>query len=124
MQMLKPLHDNVLVEPEESRETTEGGIYLPDTAKERPAKGKVLAVGPGRLSKDGQRVAVAVKVGERVIFSKYGGTEIKSGDKRLIIIREEDLYAVEEAAEKAPPADKKKRAPAGKSKRPAGKSKR
>jgi len=94
--MLKPLHDNVIVEPLEAEEKTSGGILLPDTAKEKPARGKVIAVGPGRLLKDGKRAPMAVKRGERVIFSKYGGTQVKIGQKEYLVIHEDDVYAVEE----------------------------
>lgn len=107
--MLKPLHDYVVVEPVEAEEKTTGGIVLPDTAKEKPARGRVLAVGPGRLLKDGRRAPLAVRKGQRVIFSKYGGTEVRIEDKRFLIISEEDLYAVEEREKEEPRAKKRGR---------------
>jgi len=109
--MLKPLHDNVVVRPREEEEKTAGGIVLPDAAKEKPGRGKVLEVGPGRLLKDGKRAPMAVKKGQQVLFSKYGGTEVKIGEKRFLIISEEDMYAVEEGeteAKKKPAANRRK----------------
>ena len=90
---LQPLADRLVVKPIEREEVTKGGIVLPDTAKEKPQEGKVLAVGPGRLSDDGKRIAMDVKVGDRVIYAKYGGTEIKIGDEELVILRESDILA-------------------------------
>jgi len=90
---LQPLADRLVVKPIEREEVTKGGIVLPDTAKEKPQEGKVLAVGPGRLSDDGKRIAMEVKVGDRVIYAKYGGTEIKIEDEELVILRESDILA-------------------------------
>jgi len=90
---LQPLADRVLVKPIEKEEKTKSGIYLPDTAKEKPQEGEVLAVGPGKLSDDGKRVPLDLKVGDRVIYAKYGGTEIKVDDEDLIILRESDILA-------------------------------
>jgi len=90
---LQPMADRVVVKPIEREEVTKGGIVLPDTAKEKPQEGKVLAVGPGRLSDDGKRIAMDVKVGDRVIYAKYGGTEIKIEDEELVILRESDILA-------------------------------
>jgi len=90
---LKPLADRVVVKPIEREEKTKSGIYLPDTAKEKPQEGRVVAVGPGRLSEDGKRLALDVKVGDIVIYAKYGGTEIKIDDEELIILRESDILA-------------------------------
>ena len=90
---LQPLADRLVVKPIEREEVTKGGIVLPDTAKEKPQEGEVLAVGPGRLSEDGKRVAMDVKVGDRVIYAKYGGTEIKIEDEELVILRESDILA-------------------------------
>jgi len=90
---LKPLADRVVVKPIEREEKTKSGIYLPDTAKEKPQEGKVVAVGPGRLSEDGKRLVPDVKVGDIVIYAKYGGTEIKIDDEELIILRESDILA-------------------------------
>ena len=90
---LEPLADRLVVKPIEREEVTKGGIYLPDTAKEKPQEGEVLAVGPGRVSEDGKRIAMDVKVGDIVVYSKYGGTEIKVDDEELIILRESDILA-------------------------------
>ncbi len=88
---LQPLADRLVVKPIEREEVTKGGIVLPDTAKEKPQEGKVLAVGPGKLSDDGKRIAMDVKVGDTVIYAKYGGTEIKIEDEELVILRESDI---------------------------------
>ena len=90
---LQPLADRLVVRPIEREEMTKTGIYLPDTAKEKPQEGKVIAVGPGRLSEDGKRIAMDVKVGDKVIYAKYGGTEIKIDDEELVILRESDILA-------------------------------
>ena len=90
---LQPMADRLVVKPIEKEEVTKGGIFLPDTARERPQEGEVVAVGPGRLTEDGKRVAMEVKVGDRVIYAKYGGTEIKIDDEELIILRESDILA-------------------------------
>ena len=90
---LQPLADRLVVKPTEREEVTKGGIVLPDTAKEKPQEGKVIAVGPGRLSEDGKRIAMDVKVGDVVIYSKYGGTEYKIEDEEVIILRESDILA-------------------------------
>ncbi len=90
---LQPLGDRLVVKPIEREEVTKGGIVLPDTAKEKPQEGEVLAVGPGRLSDDGKRIAMEVKVGDRVIYAKYGGTEIKDNDEELIILEEKQVLA-------------------------------
>jgi chaperonin GroES len=90
---LQPLADRVLVKPIEKEEKTKSGIYLPDTAKEKPQEGEVLAVGPGKMDEDGKRIPLDLKVGDRVIYAKYGGTEIKVDDVDLIILREADILA-------------------------------
>ncbi len=90
---LHPLADRLVVKPGEKEEVTKGGIVLPDTAREKPQEGKVIAVGPGRLSEDGKRLAMDVKVGDIVVYAKYGGTEIKIDDEELIILRESDILA-------------------------------
>lgn len=90
---LQPLADRVVVRPIEREEQTKTGIYLPDTAKEKPQEGKVIAVGPGRKSEDGNVVAMDVKVGDIVIYAKYGGAEIKIDDEELMILRESDILA-------------------------------
>jgi chaperonin GroES len=90
---LQPLADRLVVKPIEREEVTKGGIVLPDTVKEKPQEGEVLAVGPGRLSDDGKRIAMDVKVGDRVIYAKYGGTDIKIEAEELVILRESDILA-------------------------------
>jgi chaperonin GroES len=90
---LQPLADRILVKPIEKEEMTKSGIYLPDTAKEKPQEGEVIAVGPGKMSEDGKRIAMDIKVGDTVIYAKYGGTEIKVDDEELIILRESDILA-------------------------------
>jgi chaperonin GroES len=90
---LQPLGDRIVVKPIEREEVTKGGIVLPDTAKEKPQEGKVLAAGPGRLSEDGKRVAMDVKVGDVVLYVKYGGTEVKIDGEELMILRESDILA-------------------------------
>ena len=90
---LKPLDDRVVVEPMEAEETTAGGIVLPDAAKEKPQRGKVVAVGPGRLLDSGERVKVGVVVGDEVLFGKYGGTEIEVEGQEVKILRETDILA-------------------------------
>lgn len=92
--MLKPIGDRVVVRPKSAEEVTKSGIILPDTAQERPQEGEVMAVGPGRLMDDGRVVALEVKVGDNVLFSKYGGTEIKVGGEEYMILREDDILAV------------------------------
>jgi chaperonin GroES len=90
---LQPLADRLVVKPIQKEEMTKGGIYLPDTAKEKPQEGEVIAVGPGRITDEGQRIAMDLKVGDRVIYSKYGGSEIKIDDVEMIILRESDILA-------------------------------
>lgn len=91
---LKPLGNRVVVEPIEQEEVTSGGIVLPETAKEKPQKGKVLAVGPGDRDEDGKRIQMDVSEGDTVLFAKYSGTEIKLEGKKLLILRENDLLAI------------------------------
>lgn len=91
---LRPLGDRVVVKPLEAEEKTKGGIIIPDTAKDKPQEGEVVAVGPGRVLENGNRVALDVKVGERVVYSKYGGTEVKIDEVEYLVIRESDLLAV------------------------------
>jgi chaperonin GroES len=91
---LKPLGDRVVVEPIEQDEITSGGIVLPETAKEKPQQGKVVAAGPGARDEDGKRIALDVKVGDTVLFAKYAGTEFKLDGKKLLILRESDLLAI------------------------------
>jgi chaperonin GroES len=91
---LKPLGNRVVVEPTEQEEITAGGIVLPETAKEKPQKGTVLAVGPGDRDESGKRIPMDVKEGDSVLFAKYSGTEIKMDGKKLLILRESDLLAI------------------------------
>jgi len=90
---IKPLGDRVVIKPTPKEEVSKGGIVIPDTAKEKPQEGKIIAVGPGKLSEDGKRIAMEVKVGDKVIYSKYAGTEIKVDGEELIIVRESDILA-------------------------------
>ena len=90
---LQPLADRLVVKPIEAEEKTKAGIYLPDTAKEKPQEGEVVAVGPGRTSDDGKRIAMDIKVGDIVVCTKYGGTEIKVDDEEYMILRESDILA-------------------------------
>ena len=92
--MIKPLGERVVIEVAESDVTTASGIVLPDTAKENPQKGKVVAVGTGKLLDNGERAAMEVKVGDGVVFSKYSGSEIKVDDKDYLIVRESDILAI------------------------------
>jgi len=91
---LKPLADRLVVEPTEREDVTASGIYVPETAKERPQEGKVIAVGPGRKDEDGKRIAMDVAEGDRVLYARYGGTEVKLEDKKYLILKESDVLAV------------------------------
>ncbi len=91
---VRPLHDRVLLKRIEEKEVVKGGIIIPDTAKEKPMEGEVMAVGPGKLQEDGKRSPMDVKAGDRVLFGKYAGTEIKIDDEELVIMREEEILAV------------------------------
>jgi chaperonin GroES len=90
---LEPLGDRLVVKPISKEEVTKSGLVLPDTAKEKPQEGEVLAVGPGRLTDDGQRIPMDIKVGDIIIYAKYGGSEIKIDSEELIILREADVLA-------------------------------
>lgn len=90
---LKPLDDRIVVEPTEAEEKTAGGILLPDTAKQKPQQGKVIAIGPGKLSDDGNRLALAVKVGDTVLYGKYSGSDVEVNGKEFKIMRESDILA-------------------------------
>ncbi|MCS6830460.1 MAG: co-chaperone GroES [bacterium] len=94
--MLRPIGDKVVVEVFEEEEKTAGGIFLPDTAKKKPQEGRVVAVGPGRVLQDGARAPMSVKVGDRVIFSKYGGNEVEVDGKEYTILDEDQIYAIRE----------------------------
>lgn len=93
---VKPLDDRLVVEPAEAEEKTAGGIVLPDTAKEKPQRGRVLAVGPGKLLDSGERGALSVKVGDDVFYGKYSGTDIEISGKKYVILKESDVLAVVE----------------------------
>lgn len=91
---VKPLHDRVLVKRIDEEEKTAGGLFIPDTAKEKPLQAQVIAVGAGKLDKDGKRIAMDVKSGDRILFGKYAGTEIKVDGEDHLILREDDILAV------------------------------
>jgi chaperonin GroES len=91
---LQPLDNRVVVERDEGEEKTRGGIVLPDTAKEKAARGRVLSVGPGKLNDKGERTPLQVKTGDRVIFSKYGGSELEVGERKLLVMREDEILAI------------------------------
>jgi chaperonin GroES len=91
---VRPLHDRLLVRRIEEKETAKGGIIIPDTAKEKPQKGEVLAVGNGRILENGTKIALEVKVGDKILFGKYTGTEIKIDGEDVLIFREDDVLAI------------------------------
>jgi chaperonin GroES len=91
---VKPLQDRILVQPATPEETTAGGIIIPDTAKEKPQEGVVVAAGPGKVSDSGTAIPLSVKEGDKVLYGKYGGTEITVDGKDMLIMRESDIYAV------------------------------
>jgi chaperonin GroES len=93
MAKIEPLGDRVVIKPTPKEEVSKGGIVLPDTAKEKPQEGKIIAVGPGRLTEEGNRIAMEVKKGDKVIYSKYAGTEFKMDGEELIIMHEGDILA-------------------------------
>ena len=90
---LQPMGDRLVVKPTQSEEKTKSGIYIPDTAKEKPQEGKVIAVGPGKMTDEGKRIPMDVEVGDIIIYAKYGGSEIKLDEEELIIVREGDILA-------------------------------
>ena len=91
---LRPLQDRILVERVEEEERTKGGIIIPDTAKEKPAEGKVVAAGNGKVADDGKRIALEVKKGDRILFGKYSGTEVKVEGEEYLIMREDDVLGI------------------------------
>jgi chaperonin GroES len=91
---LRPLQDRILVQRVEEETTTRGGIIIPDTAKEKPIEGKVIAVGKGKIGDDGKRIALEIKKGDRILFSKYGGTDIKIEGEEYLIMREDDVLGI------------------------------
>ena len=94
---LRPLGDRLVVEPKEQEQTTASGLVLPETAKEKPQEGEVIAVGPGRRDDDGKRIEMDVSVGDHVLYAKYGGTEVKIDGKKLLILKESDVLAIIES---------------------------
>jgi chaperonin GroES len=90
---LQPLADRLVVKPIQKEEMTKSGIFIPDTAKEKPQEGEVIAIGPGKMTDEGKRIPMDLKIGDRVIYSKYGGSEIKIDDVEMIILRESDILA-------------------------------
>jgi chaperonin GroES len=105
--MLRPLGDRIVVKPGEEEEVTKGGIVLPDTARKRPREGEVLAVGPGKLLENGQRAPLEVSVGDIVLYSEYGGTEVMIGDTEYVILDESSVLAVNPDAKKGKKKGKK-----------------
>lgn len=91
---LRPLHDRILVKRVEEETTTKGGIIIPDSAKEKPAEGKVISVGSGKVGEDGKRMPMDIKKGDRILFSKYGGTDVKIDGEEYLIMREDDVLGV------------------------------
>ncbi|MBI5645844.1 MAG: co-chaperone GroES [Ignavibacteriae bacterium] len=91
---LKPLADRVVVRPLEAEEKTAGGLYIPDTAKEKPMQGEIMAVGPGKVGDDGKNIAMEVKVGDKVLYGKYSGTEVRIDSEDYLIMRESDIFAI------------------------------
>ncbi len=91
---IRPLHDRILVRREEEKETKKGGIIIPDTAKEKPQEGKVIAVGNGKVSEDGKKIPLDVKAGDKILFGKYSGSEVKLDDEEYLILREEDVLCI------------------------------
>ena len=91
---VRPLHDRILVERLEEQEVRRGGIIIPDTAKEKPQEGKVIAVGNGKVGDDGKKIPLDVKAGDRILFGKYSGSEVKIEDQEYLILREEDILAI------------------------------
>jgi chaperonin GroES len=91
---IRPLHDRILVERIEEQETRKGGIIIPDSAKEKPQQGKVIAAGGGKVTDEGKRLPLDVKAGDRILFGKYSGSEVKLDDKEYLILREEDVLAI------------------------------
>ena len=91
---VRPLHDRIMVERLEEKEVKKGGIIIPDTAKEKPQEGKVVAVGGGKVNEDGKKIPLDVKAGDKILFGKYSGSEVKIDDKEYLILREEDVLAI------------------------------
>jgi chaperonin GroES len=98
---IRPLNDRIIVRRVEDQEQMRGGLYIPDTAKEKPQEGLVIAVGQGRILNNGERVAIDVKVGDKLLFGKYAGTEVKLDNEEYLILREDDVLGIIETAAKA-----------------------
>jgi len=107
---LEPLGDRVIVRPLEKEEVSKGGIILPDTAKEKPQEGEIIAVGSGKLTDNGIRIPMEVKVSDKVIFAKYAGTEVKVNDEKLIIMSQNDIMAIKERRSRQKAKEEKKNA--------------
>jgi chaperonin GroES len=101
MAAIRPLHDRVIIKRIEEQEQVRGGIIIPDSAKEKPQEGEVIAVGNGKMLDNGERVALDVKAGDRVLFGKYAGNEVKLDDQEYLIMREDDILGIIERADKA-----------------------
>jgi len=104
---VKPLHDRILIKRVEEKETVKGGIIIPDTAKEKPQEGEVIAVGGGKKTEEGKVIPLDVKAGDRILFGKYSGTEIKIDDVEFLIIREDEVLGIIEAAKQSAAGGKK-----------------
>jgi len=91
---IRPLHDRIVVKREEEKEVKKGGIIIPDTAKEKPQEGKVIAVGSGRVKEDGKKIPLDVKAGDKILFGKYSGSEVKLDDEEYVIMKEDDVLAI------------------------------
>ncbi|HET8579107.1 MAG TPA: co-chaperone GroES [Methylomirabilota bacterium] len=91
---IRPLHDRILVRREEEKEVKKGGVIIPDTAKEKPQEGKVIAVGNGKVGEDGKKIPLDVKAGDKILFGKYSGSEVKLDDEEYLILREEDVLCI------------------------------
>jgi chaperonin GroES len=104
---VKPLHDRILIKRVEEKETIKGGIIIPDTAKEKPQEGEVIAVGTGKKTEEGKVIPLDVKAGDRILFGKYSGTEIKIDDQEYLIIREDEVLGIIEAAKQSAAGGKK-----------------
>jgi len=91
---LRPLADRVIVRPIEDQEQKKGGIIIPDTAKEKPVQGEIVAVGPGKLNDEGKKVPLEVKIGDRILYGKYTGTEVQIDEEKLLVMKESDIYAI------------------------------
>ena len=107
-EQLEPLGDRVIVRPIETQEVSKGGIILPDTAKEKPQDGEIIAAGPGKLTDKGTRIPMEVKVGDRVMFAKYAGTEVKLDDEKLLIMSQSDIMAIKERKSRQKAKEEKK----------------